>query len=130
MLRSLIISLMVIGLMSMSVGVVLADSDGGDGNATSTNDGLDPTATSTDPGLDPNATSTDPGLDPNATSTDPGLDPNATSTDPGLDPNATSTDPGLVEEDGDGYKRKSFPGVVHYLGNGMVTVEKTARMSM
>ena len=132
MLRSLIIPFMVIGLMSMSVGVVLADShgnatstdDGLDPNATSTDPGLDPNATSTDPGLDPNATSTDPGLDPNATSTDPGLDPNATSTDPGLDPNATSTDPDLVEGDGNAYKRKSFPGVVHYLGNGMVTVEK------
>ena len=49
---------------------------------------------------------------------------NATSTDPGLDPNATSTVPSLPDEDGNGYKRKSFPGVVHYYGNDMVTVDK------
>ena len=57
----------------------------------------------------------------NATSTDDGL---ATSTDPGLDPNATSTDPGLPDGDGNGYKRRSFPGVVHYYGDDMVTVDK------
>ena len=57
----------------------------------------------------------------NATFTDDGL---ATSTDPGLDPNATSTDPGLPDGDGNGYKRRSFPGVVHYYGDDMVTVDK------
>ena len=123
-LMRIIVPLLVVGLMSVSAGVAFGESHGDGGNATSTDPGLDPNATSTDPGLDPNATSSDPGLDPNATSTDPGLDPNATSTDPGLDPNATSTDPSVVEGDGDGYKRKSFPGVVHYLGNDMVTVDK------
>ena len=123
-LMRIIVPLLVVGLMSVSAGVAFGDSHGDGGNATSTDPGLDPNATSTDPGLDPNATSTDPGLDPNATSTDPGLDPNATSTDPGLDPNATSTVPSLPDEDGNGYKRKSFPGVVHYYGNDMVTVDK------
>ena len=142
--RAIVVPILVAGLLTLWMGVALADSHGADGNATSTDSGLegsnatstdsgldDPNATSTDPDLDdPNATSTDAGLDdPNATSTDAGLDdPNATSTDPGLDdPNATSTDPGLddpnatstdsivILDDGDDNpKRKSFPGVVHY----------------
>ena len=121
----IIVPLLVIGLMSVSAGVAFGDSHGDGGNATSTDDGMatstdDGLATSTDDGMatstdDGMATSTDDGL---ATSTDDGL---ATSTDDGL---ATSTDPGLVEGDGDGYKGKSFPGVVRYLGDEMVTIGK------
>ena len=60
-----------------------------------------------------NATSTDDGM---ATSTDDGM---ATSTDDGM---ATSTDSIWVAGEGDDSQSKSFPGVVHYLGDGMVTI--------
>ena len=127
--RAIAVPILAAGLMLFVMGTALADSHDG-GNATSTDSGL---ATSTDPGLatstDPGlATSTDPGLatstDPGlATSTDPGL---ATSTDPGL---ATSTDPGLTEGDGDGAQRRSFPGTVYYLGDGIVTIAKNGEMA-
>ena len=100
-LMRIIVPLLVVGLMSVSAGVAFGDSHGDGGNATSTDDGL---ATSTDDGL---ATSTDDGL---ATSTDDGL---ATSTDDGLD------DP----------QRRSFPGTVYYLGDGIVTIAKNGAMA-
>ena len=102
--RAIAVPILTAGLMLFVMGTALADSHDGE-NATSTDSGVG----------DVNATSTDTGAgDPNATSTDSGVD----------DPNATSTDPGVVEGDGDGYKGKSFPGMVHYLGDGMVTIGK------
>ncbi len=58
--RAIVVPILVAGLMTLWMGVALADSHGADGNATSTDSGLD----------DPNATSTDPVLDDPATSTD------------------------------------------------------------